>query len=312
MSKKVLVTGACGFIGSHLMDRFRPDAIGTFLNPTVIDVNLQYCTRCDVREFFSVKEVIKKYTPKYIYHMAAQSFPVMGQKIPKETIEVNVMGTINIFEAIIKVREDIPDYDPIVVVACSSAEYGNAISKIPIPEDNALQPVHVYGVSKVVQDMLAYQYWLNNKIKVIRARIFNTTGPRKQGDLVSDLVTRMVRAKKNNEKIVLVGNRETKRAFLDVSDLCDALELLATKGTYGESYNISAKNVYTADFVLGWIASEIDYFPEVESAEVLKRANDEAIIIGDSIKIRSLGWQPKKKIGNTIKDMIDYERTRCR
>jgi GDP-4-dehydro-6-deoxy-D-mannose reductase len=101
-------------------------------------------------------------------------------------------GTVNVFEAVKKIRQTDKSYDPLVVVACSSAEYGASLTpeNSPVNEDTPLLPLHPYGVSKVGQDLLSFQYWMNFKIRCIRVRIFNTTGARKTNDVTSDFVQR--------------------------------------------------------------------------------------------------------------------------
>lgn len=110
--------------------------------------------------------------------MAAQSYPTVSWVSPTETIDVNINSTINIYEAIKKARKYIdPSYDPIVVVACSSAEYGETLNqlegegKVYVQETAGLLPLHPYGVSKVGQDLISFQYFMNDHIRCIRARI---------------------------------------------------------------------------------------------------------------------------------------------
>lgn len=315
--KDVLVTGACGFIGSHLMDMLRPQdrdgrpsVLGTTYYSPLPGINLQDCMMMDVKARYDVKKVIRDYLPAAIYHLAAQSLPVLGQKLPQETIETNVVGTINLFEAILAAREDVKDYDPVVVVACSSAQYGDAITGVPVTEDSPQSPVHIYGVSKVAQDMLAYQYFKNHDIKAIRARIFNTTGPRKHSDVCSDLVVRMLRAKERGDTSIPVGNLESQRAILHVNDLCEALVCLRQRGKFGEAYNICADRAYPVTYIANKIMDVIGTRFVLEPANTLKRKNDEPLIIGDSRKIKALGWVPLYRIEDIIKQMVEHEQGR--
>lgn len=242
----VLVTGAGGMVGSHLCEYYLSkgvNIVGTYYKPT-IDINeirnKVNMLECDVRDFDTLATIIGKYKPRKIFHLAAQSFPTVSWEKPQETMDINVIGTINVFEAIKSIRKNYINYDPIVIVACSSAEYGASLKpdNVPIKEETPLLPLHPYGVSKVAQDLLSYQYFLNDKIKAIRARIFNTTGPRKINDVVSDFTRRAVEIEVGLSDKMRVGNLETKRAIIDVRDLISALDLLSEKGKYGEVYNI--------------------------------------------------------------------------
>src|SRR5581483_10056529 len=107
---------------------------------------------------------------------------------PLETMQINAGGTVNLFEAVRHMSKM-----PVVVVACSSAEYGPvAAADLPVREDHPLRPLHPYGVSKVAQDLLTAQYFANYEIPCVRIRIFNTTGPGKLGDVCSDLAKRAI------------------------------------------------------------------------------------------------------------------------
>ncbi|QEK18909.1 GDP-6-deoxy-D-mannose reductase [[Clostridium] hylemonae DSM 15053] len=141
--------------------------------------------------------------PEQIYHLAAQSYPTVSWEKPYETMDVNVGGTIAVFEAIKELRKTYPNYNPIVIVACSSAEYGKTLEEIEdekVKENAQLKPLHPYGVSKVGQDLISYQYFANDNIRTIRARIFNTTGTRKKNDVTSDFTNRAIRQYCENKK----------------------------------------------------------------------------------------------------------------
>ena len=152
------------------------------------------------------------------------------------------------------VRDTAGVSDPLVVNACSSASYGATLrpENVPIREDALLQPLHPYGVSKAAHDMLTYQYFVNDGIRGVRARIFNSTGPRKTNDVVSDFCSRTA-------DIVIadgplrVGNLDTQRAILDVADLVQALLLLADRGRPAEAYNICADRACRVGVIVGFL-----------------------------------------------------------
>jgi GDP-4-dehydro-6-deoxy-D-mannose reductase len=318
----ILVTGAGGMVGSHLLENLgsNNEMVGLYYRPTtnlaevVTKIPRLRLVECDVRYYKSVLESINKYRPRQIYHLAAQSYPTVSWERPQDTMEINANGTINVFEAIKYLRENgVPDYDPVVVVACSSAEYGDSLqnSNGPVAESAALLPLHPYGVSKVVQDLLSYQYYKNFEIKCVRARIFNTTGPRKVDDVCSDFTKRAVLIEKGltmNAELP-VGNIETLRAITDVRDLVAALILLAEKGRWGEAYNISGAKVYKIARILEIIRENlaVNFTTKVEQS--LLRPTDEKIIYGDSAKlIQDTGWTPRYSLEQTVQDMLEYWR----
>jgi GDP-4-dehydro-6-deoxy-D-mannose reductase len=314
----ILITGACGMVGSHLGEYYfhqhQIKCIGTRFNATIdtteVDQVIDYID-CDIRDQANVLSIISTHLPDVIYHLAAQSYPTVSWDKPIETMDINVNGTINVYESIIAIRKQNPSYDPMVVVACSSAEYGSSLTpeNTPVPEDTTLLPLHPYGVSKVSQDLLTYQYFVNNKIRGIRARIFNTTGVRKVQDVASEFTRRAVQLEKGLIQEFRVGNLSTKRAIADVRDLVNALVLLADKGVAGEVYNISGNNVYQISELIDTIEQIIERKIQTTQDPSLMRSTDEPVIYGDSSRlIAQTGWSQQIPLKKTLEDMIAYWR----
>ena len=318
----ILVTGAGGMVGSHMVEILYgqgEDVIGTFYKPTVdiseIDPKITMI-ECDIRYPDNIERVISKYKPTKIFHLAAQSYPTVSWEKPYETIETNINGTIAVYEAIKKVRLLDESYDPVVVVACSSAEYGGTLEKLTgdkvyVKEDAELLPLHPYGVSKVGQDLISYQYFKNDNIKCIRARIFNSTGTRKVNDVTSDFTKRAILAKKQGINELIVGNIESYRAIMDQRDLISALLLLADNGKYGDVYNISSEHIYQIKEIIQYIEDELGMKFKLVVDNKLLRSTDEKIIVGDISKLkRDTGWSQKITIKQTIRDMLVYWQNR--
>jgi len=188
---KVMITGAAGFIGGFLA-KHCTDAGARVLGIDIAETQDRRATGefelCDVRNSARLSSLISKFRPQRIFHLAAQSQPVVSLKRPLETIDTNVGGTVSLFESL-----RTTGVMPVVVVACSSAEYGPVTEcNSPVQEDHPLNPLHPYGVSKVAQDLLAAQYFANYAIPAIRIRIFKTTGPGKLDEVCSDLTKRAV------------------------------------------------------------------------------------------------------------------------
>lgn len=323
---KVMVTGAGGMVGSHmveLLNKRGEDVLGTYYKPTTDITELPSEIRmieCDVRYYQNVENIILSFMPDQIYHLAAQSYPTVSWIQPQATIETNITGTVNVYEAVKKAREINPSYDPMVVVACSSAEYGetlNQLSKIGdenevyVKENAMLQPLHPYGVSKVGQDLLSFQYFMNDHIRCIRARIFNSTGTRKVNDVTSDFTHRAIEAERTGVYTLRVGNLETKRAIMDQRDLVNALLLLADKGTAGDVYNISSEHIYQMKEIVEMIEKQIGQKFEIQVDPKLLRPTDEKIIVGDITKLkRDTGWSQQIPMEQTVADMLDYWRNK--
>ena len=315
---KVLVTGAGGMVGSHLVEHLENlghEVLGTYYKPTTDISTLPKEIRmveCDVRYYQSVLRIVNEFRPNRIFHLAAQSYPTVSWTHPQATIDTNINGTINLFEAIKFVRAQQPDYDPMVVVACSSAEYGQTLNELsnPYVEETAeLKPLHPYGVSKVAQDMLSYQYFMNDHIRCIRVRIFNSTGTRKVNDVTSDFTKRAVLSERDGSYTLRVGNLETKRAIMDQRDLINGLMLLANRGKAGEVYNLSSERCYQMKDIVRMIEAYIGHPYKIVVDQALLRPTDERIIIGNIDRLkRDTGWQQKISMEQTVADMIEYWR----
>lgn len=319
---KVLVTGAGGMVGSHMVELLHnrgDEVIGIWhknkKNVEQITLPIKL-VQCDLRYAQGIDELIMDFMPDQIYHLAAQSYPTVSWVSPSETIDVNINSTINIYEAVKKARKYInPNYDPMVVVACSSAEYGETLNQMQgkgevyVKETAELQPLHPYGVSKVGQDLISFQYFMNDHIRCIRARIFNSTGTRKVNDVTSDFTKRAIEAEKSGVWELRVGNLETQRAIMDQRDLVKALMLLAEKGKAGDVYNISSEYVYKMSDIVELIEKMIGHKLEIKVDPALIRPTDEKIIVGDITKLKKdTGWKQDIKMEQTIKDMLEYWR----
>ncbi len=311
----ILVLGATGFVGSYLIERAIAagnGVVGTHYNATIDNGDWSSfqdrLVRCDIRYREQVAHAIAAAEPDVVYLLAAQSYPALSWRAPIETLDSNVLGTTHVFEAI-----KAAGIDPVVVVACSSAQYGEvAAADIPVTESHPMRPLHPYGVSKVATELLALQYHANDGIRSVCARIFNTTGPRKTGDVCADFTQRAVRAELGLAPPVLkVGNLDTWRAITDVRDLADALELLAERGEAGGVYNISGATTYQIREILDLVLSGCRVRLQVETDPALLRPSDEKVIFGDSARlVAATGWRQQVALRQTIGDMLDYWRSR--
>ena len=308
---KVMITGAAGFIGGFLAKHCVDAGCSVLgLDISEPDELLRGATfeYCDVRNSSRLLDLISGFKPDRIFHLAAQSYPTVSLLQPRETIDINVGGTVNLFECL-----RTSGIMPVVVVACSSAEYGFvASSDLPTRESHPLRPLHPYGVSKVAQDLLAAQYFSNYSIPAIRIRIFNATGPRKIGDVCSDLTRRAVEIELGIRPPVLtVGNVTSRRAIIDVRDMVRALWLSAETCEAGEVFNVGARHIYSVQELIEAIRPHSTVNFSVEQDPALVRACDEPVIAGDISKFQACsGWTPEIDLVRTLQDMLDWWRNR--
>jgi GDP-4-dehydro-6-deoxy-D-mannose reductase len=308
--KTAFVTGAEGFIGSHLVKFLSAkgwEVIGSCMgqrpkSPSRLS-NLRY-VQCDLSDRQRVMRVVKQAKPTHIFHLGAQSLPTVSWADPVGTFQSNIMGSLYLFEAMRALERP-----PVVVSACSSAEYGNVPpAAIPVTEEQPLKPLHPYGISKVCLDLLAREYFLDYGFPATNIRLFNTTGPGKTNDAPSDFVRQLVRIKKGQQSPVIeVGNLKPRRAFLDVRDTVRGFYLAAMKGKRGEAYNLCAASTFEIGTLLETAVRLSGVKAEIRSAAHLMRPSDEKIIFGSTKKIqKDTGWKPQYKLEETLASMLQY------
>jgi GDP-4-dehydro-6-deoxy-D-mannose reductase len=315
---RVLITGITGFAGSHLADyclaRGGVDVHGIIRWRSRTE-NIEHLGdritlhECDLRDASSTRDVVEAVGPDYIFHLAAQSFVPTSWKAPSESLVTNVIGQLNIFEAIRKIGLRCR-----IQLACSSEEYGLVHEdEVPIKETNPLRPLSPYGVSKVAQDLLGYQYFMSYGMDVVRTRGFNHEGPRRASVFVmSDFAKQIVDIERGVRKpVVHVGNLEAKRDFTDVRDMVRAYWLALEKGAPGEVYNIASGTAWSIQKVLDMLLGMTKTKIEVRQDPARLRPSDVPVLLGDATRFRAAtGWAPKIPFEQTLKDMLEYWRAR--
>ena len=315
---KVLITGITGFVGSHMVEylmtkpgieiygvkrwRSRTEHIEHIFDK--VDIR-----ECDIRDLSSVTQIIKEIMPDWIFHLAAQSFVPTSWHAPAETLTTNIIGNLNILEAVRAVG-----INPRIQIAGSSEEYGMVYKdEIPVKETNQLRPLSPYAVSKVGQDMLSYQYFMSYKLNIIRTRGFNHTGPRRGEVFVtSNFAKQIAEIEKGlKEPVIYVGNLEAVRDFTDVRDMVKGYYLALDKGEPGEVYNICSGKGYAIKDVLEMLLKLSKVKVEIKQDPARLRPSDVPILIGDNTKfIKQTGWKPEIPFEQTLKDILDYWRER--
>lgn len=310
---KALITGITGFMGSHLADYLLAENVEVFgiaRTRSKLD-NIKHLgdkvtlLNGDIRDGFSMKKIVADVKPDFIFHLASQSFVPESWRAPHETLYTNVIGTLNILEAVKEVG-----CDTTIQVAGSSEEYGLVeVSELPIKETNLLRPVSPYGVSKVAADLLSQQYYRSYGLKVIVTRCFNTEGPRRGEAFVTSYYAKRIAEilAGKRQPVLELGNMDAERDFSDVRDVVRAFWLLVNKCKAGEVYNISSgkarKVMFVVDYLLEISKLKVDLVPDPK----LLRPSDVLRLLGDSNKFRILtGWHPTISFEKTLKDLLDY------
>lgn len=320
--KKVLITGITGFVGSHLAEYILKNHKGVKIYGLVrwrspkdnISKIQDYISLCygDLEDYSSLEKILVAVKPDVIFHLAAQSYVDFSFISPISTLNINVIGTANLLESIKTLKLQV-GYDPIIHICSSSEVYGQVKkSEIPIKETNPFRPASPYAVSKVGEDMLALQYFLSWKIRTIRTRMFTHEGPRRGEVFAPSNFAKQVAAIEagKQEPVVMVGNLNSIRTFMDVRDAVSAYWLLVNKCTSGEVYNIGGEETMT----IGDMLKKLISFSKVKNIKIKVdpkrlRPSDVTLQIPSVEKfVRQTGWKPKIRFDQTLKDMLDYWR----
>jgi len=320
--KKVLITGITGFVGSHLAEYI----LEQFPNTQVLGLSrwwepkdnirgiLGKITLCygDLVDLPSLQTILEEHKPEVIFHLAAQSYVDFSFLAPITTLDTNVIGTANVLESIRKLK-DSSGYDPVVHIASSSECYGQVKEdEVPIKEDNPFRPASPYAVSKVAEDMLAFQYWLSWKIKTIRTRMFTHTGPRRGEVFAESNFAKQIAAIEAGvqEPVIKVGNLDSVRTFLDIKDAVRAYWLLVTKCCPGEVYNVGGKETMTIREMLQKLISlSTTKNIEVKTDPARLRPSDVTLQIPSCDKFKEqTGWEPEIPFDKTLEDLLNYWR----
>jgi GDP-4-dehydro-6-deoxy-D-mannose reductase len=318
---RVLITGITGFAGSHLAEYLldhqpQVEVWGIYRWRSRLE-NLENVqgrvkmVECDLRDFTSVHAALAQARPDGVFHLAAQSFVPSSWKAPNDTLITNVTGQTNLFEAV-----RFLGLDPVIQIACSSEEYGMVYpDEVPIREDNPLRPLSPYAVSKVAQDMMAYQYFQSYGLKTVRTRGFNHTGPRRGDVFVTSNFAKQIATIEAGkaEPVIRVGNLEAVRDFTDVRDMVRAYWLAVTKAKPGEVYNLATGSGITIQELLDRLLALSTVKVEVRQDPDRMRPSDVVRLIGDSSKFRAdTGWAPEIPFDKTLADLLAYWRERVK
>ena len=311
--RRCLVTGANGFIGSHLVESLAADAsnqVYAIFHATQENIahlkNRVSLHSVDLLERSQLSKVLIKCQATHVFHLAAASNVAQSWSNPDLYFRVNVNATANLLESTRKA-----DLDPTMMVVCSGAEYGVGSSE-PLTEESPLNPASPYAVSKVAQDMLAGLYAKAYGMKIVRVRPFLVIGPRRLTGACADFGRGIARIEVGLQDHLQVGNLSPIIDVLDVRDAVEGFKVVTDRGVGGDIYNLASGRGYSVrqllDMLIGLARTRIDVSVDPKKFRPL----DETILIGDNSKLRRLGWHPTIPIEASLKDVLDFWRTRIR
>jgi GDP-4-dehydro-6-deoxy-D-mannose reductase len=312
---RVLITGAAGFVAQHLVNfLLEQEAVELYAvarphgTPSALPGRVTVI-EADLHDRVGLAAAVTLAQPDRIVHLAAQSSPQRSWVDPEGTLRTNVLGTLNLLEAVRQCRKP-----PRVLLVGSAEEYGLAQpSDIPLREDAPLRPNSPYAVSKVSSSYLGLQYALVYRIPVVRTRTFHHTGPgRGESFAESSFARQLIDIERGRRSPVLsVGNLDAIRDFTDVRDVVRAYGAVLEAGEAGEVYNVCTGRGRRIRELLDTLIEVSGVRADVRVDPERLRASDIPVLVGDPAKLRkATGWEPRIPIERTLKDLLVYWRER--
>ena len=316
---RILITGVTGMVGSHLVDYLLADhpdvevhGVMRWRSPTE---NIRHAADriithlADLNDLGAMIRLLEAVRPARIFHLAAQSYVTTSFTAPVDTLRTNVIGTTNLLEAI-----RLTGIEARVHICSSSEVYGQVGEEdLPIRETMPFRPASPYAVSKVGEDMIAYQYGLSYGLHVLRTRMFTHTGPRRGAVFAESAFARQIALIEAGHQTapIRVGNLDSVRTYADVRDAVRAYWLLLEKCPPGEVYNIGGTRTLTIGDVLEVLKSMARVPVEHVVDPALLRPSDVTLQVPDISRFQAAtGWTPEIELEQTLGDLLDFHRAR--
>jgi len=318
--KRVLVTGAQGFIGRHLVSRLLEDdpelevlglgrstaLEGRFSHGEPLPAELRaafeaHRGRCrykavELRDTAAMTHAIHEFEPDCVFHLAS----ALHTASERELLQANVEGTLSLLDAL-------GDHPALMVQGSSASVYGEPRT-LPISEDHPCRPVDLYGVSKHTAEQLVAVKAARAGIPYLIARIFNVVGPGQTALHVCGRFARgLLELEGETHAVLEVGPLAPTRDFVDVRDLSDGLMLLARRGMPGETYNLASGR----ETAVGEILRELVRLSGIEVA-VVERGDRPAGVsrhVADISKARRLGYLARHPLSQSLRDLLCFQRS---
>lgn len=267
----------------------------------------------DLCDSLSLQHVVNNVRPDYVFHLAAQSYPSTSFTAPIQTLDVNILGTARLLEAL----RLCPGLDPVIHVCASSEVFGRVPrEKLPIDEECAFHPASPYAISKAGTDLVGRFHAEAYGQKVMTTRMFTHTGPRRGDVFAESTFAKQIALIEAGhlEPVVKTGNLNSLRTWSDVRDAVRAYYLLVTHNPQpGAYYNIGGTHTCTVGEMLDHLVSISTHKDKirVETEAARIRPLDADAQIPDTEKFCShTGWAPEIPFGKTMQDLLDYWRER--
>ena len=303
---RVLLTGASGFVGRHLLRALRERDYEVFAAGHC-GLEGDDFLPLDLADAQSVRALVDVARADLVFHLAAQTFVPDAIASPFATYHTNIMGTARLFEAL-RAAALAGASVPRVMLVSSAEVYGKRPnSELPMRETLAPSPLNPYAASKLAQEALALAAFHTHGIPVVITRAFNHIGPGQDDRfVVSSFARQLAAIAAGGPPLLLVGNLEAERDFLDVRDVVDAYVALARAGTPGEIYNVCSGKPVKIKEVLRQLVMIARVPVEIREDPARMRPADIPISFGDNAKLRAAtDWMPQRALAETLRAIFE-------
>ncbi|MES2819181.1 MAG: GDP-mannose 4,6-dehydratase [Pseudomonadota bacterium] len=299
MMKQLLVTGLGGFVGRHVQAALVQDqqpqwALWPMLSYDLLDVE-------------SLDRLFERGCPDAVIHLAGQTFVPEAFRDPRRTLEVNVLGTLNLLQALKR-----KGFDGTFLYVSSGDVYGQvAEASLPVSESLLPGPRNPYAVSKLSAELLCQQWSYGESWRIIVARPFNHIGPGQNDSFViANMARQIVRVRKGLQLPQLeVGDVDVSRDFLDVRDVVQAYFQLLQRGRSGEVYNLCSGQERRIRSLIEDMAGLAGVEIELHQDATRMRLSEQRRVVGSADKLqRETGWKPNITITESLRSVLcDWE-----
>jgi GDP-4-dehydro-6-deoxy-D-mannose reductase len=310
---KILVTGAAGFVGGHLLDRLLSDGarvVGWYrpgASPATPRTDASWMS-VELLDREAVAGALADVRPDAVYHLAGAAHVAESWRLTLETYQNNVLGTHYLLSALADVRPDAR-----TLVTCSAAVYRP--QDRALREDDPVAPASPYATSKLAQEILSTRVWQEQRLPVLIARSFNHTGPGQDPAYVASGIARQIaRIEAGIQDPTLhMGNLEPRRDLSDVRDVVRAYAAMMADATPGRPYNICSGRELSVRTLVATFAARANRAVTVVQDPALLRPTDVPLLVGDHSRLTTdTGWTPEIPLEKTVDDLLDYWRGRVR